>query len=174
MPGAAACVRRGFSCRYWGGGVFCADNTGGLPAAPMECYDEMGAQMPEGSCFSAQIVPNCNGNGEVLLPYGSAEYVGLGFSVFATLVLVELFGSPAMRNVQVRHGSVTCMLSHGSFVDRALAYKPDRARACCTVHARWVQTSAGGRPAVPEAGDPCMCATLHRVHVSYGGHMWPC
>ena len=26
------------------------------------------------------------GNGEVLLPFGSAEYVGLGFSVFAMLV----------------------------------------------------------------------------------------
>jgi uric acid-xanthine permease len=48
-----------------------------------------------------QIVPNCNGNGDVELPFGSAEYVGLGFSVFVTLVLVELFGSPALRNVQV-------------------------------------------------------------------------
>lgn len=93
--------------RYWGGGVFCAENTGGLPAAPLDCYDETGTLLPPGTCFQPQIVPKCNGNGEVLLPYGSAEYMGLGFSVFATLVVVELFGSPAMRNVQVHLSAVT-------------------------------------------------------------------
>eukprot|EP00892_Ulva_mutabilis_P007205 jgi/Ulvmu1/4857/UM020_0143.1 len=91
----------GTGVKYWGGGVFCAENTFGLPPSSIDCYDEAGALQPEGSCFGPQIVPDCNGNGEVELPYGSAEYMGLGFSVFATLVLVELFGSPAMRNVQV-------------------------------------------------------------------------
>jgi uric acid-xanthine permease len=49
-----------------------------------------------------QVVPTCDGNGDVMLPFGSSQYVGLGFSVFATLVVIELFGSPALRNIQVR------------------------------------------------------------------------
>lgn len=34
----------------------------------------------------------CGNNGEVFLPFGSAEYVGLGFSVFGMLVVIEMFG----------------------------------------------------------------------------------
>lgn len=104
---AAAEMHAYGGCRYWGGGVFCAENTGGLPAAPLDCYDETGTLLPTGTCLKPQIVPKCNGNGEVLLPYGSPEYMGLGFSVFATLVVVELFGSPAMRNIQVRFPALT-------------------------------------------------------------------
>lgn len=44
------------------------------------------------TCFAPQFVPMCSGNGDVALPYGTAAYVGLGFTVFAVLVLVELFG----------------------------------------------------------------------------------
>ena len=43
-----------------------------------------------------------SGNGDVQLPFGSAPYVGLGMSVFVMLVLIEVFGSPFMRNCQVR------------------------------------------------------------------------
>jgi xanthine/uracil permease len=43
----------------------------------------------------------CTGNGDVKLPFGHRYYVGLGFVVFSTLVLVEIFGSPYMRNIQV-------------------------------------------------------------------------
>ena len=43
----------------------------------------------------------CGDNGEVFLPFGAAEYVGLGFSVFAFLVITEMFGSPFVRNCQV-------------------------------------------------------------------------
>jgi len=43
----------------------------------------------------------CSGNGEVLLPFGSPEYVGLGFGVFGTLLLIEMFGSPFLRNCEV-------------------------------------------------------------------------
>lgn len=82
--------------------MFCADNASGLSPSSIDCFDETGTLLPEDSCFGKQIIPNCNGNGEVELPYGSAEYLGLGFSVFATLVIVELFGSPVMRNISVR------------------------------------------------------------------------
>lgn len=32
------------------------------------------------------------------LPWGSAEYIGLGFSVFITIILCERFGSPIMKS----------------------------------------------------------------------------
>ena len=91
----------GSGIRAWGGGAFCADNAGGLPPQELEeCFGADGNPLGPGECFAPQIVPSCNNNGDVQLPYGSPEYVGLGFSVFATLVVVELFGSPAMRNVR--------------------------------------------------------------------------
>lgn len=35
------------------------------------------------------------------LPWGSAEYLGLGFSVFVTIILAERFGSPIMKSTSV-------------------------------------------------------------------------
>jgi NCS2 family nucleobase:cation symporter-2 len=32
------------------------------------------------------------------LPWGSAQYIGLGFSVFVTIILAERFGSPIMKS----------------------------------------------------------------------------
>jgi len=46
-------------------------------------------------------VVKCGDNGEVFLPFGAAEYVGLGFVVFMFLLLTEIFGSPFVRNCQV-------------------------------------------------------------------------
>lgn len=43
----------------------------------------------------------CTNNGEVVLPFGAAEYVGLGLSVFFILLITEIFGSPFIRNCQV-------------------------------------------------------------------------
>lgn len=40
-------------------------------------------------------------NGETSLPYGSTEYIALGFSVMAFLVVIELFGSIFMKNCNV-------------------------------------------------------------------------
>lgn len=97
----------------WGGGVFCGQNTGGFPAAPLgKCtyinettgistvaVDSFtGANI---TCYAPQFVPMCDGNGEVQLPFGNAAYVGLGFVVFITLCVVELFGTPFMRNIEV-------------------------------------------------------------------------
>lgn len=94
--------------RYWGGGSFCADNFKGLPAKMLSSVcmvpNPMDATAPfiEAECYAKQFVPLCNTNGDVMLPFGSPQYIGLGLIVFATLVLVELFGSPAMKNTQVR------------------------------------------------------------------------
>jgi hypothetical protein len=37
----------------------------------------------------------------VKLPFGSAAYIGLGFAVFSMILILELFGSPFLRNVEV-------------------------------------------------------------------------
>lgn len=96
---------------YWGGGVFCADNIKGLPAQELgPCVftnQTTGASQTflnatgPASCYAPQIVPLCNTNGDVRLPYGTAAYVGLGAIVFGVLVIIELFGSPFMRNIEV-------------------------------------------------------------------------
>eukprot|EP01026_Neomeris_dumetosa_P027066 TRINITY_DN2202_c1_g1_i18.p1 TRINITY_DN2202_c1_g1~~TRINITY_DN2202_c1_g1_i18.p1 ORF type:complete len:568 (-),score=65.47 TRINITY_DN2202_c1_g1_i18:386-2089(-) len=82
----------GTGLRYWGGGVFCSSN-------PV----------------------NCNGNGEVFLPYGSPEYIGLGLVVFVTLVVIELFGSPFLRNIQV-----VLALLFGYFISAITTHDGDR------------------------------------------------
>ncbi|KAL9063506.1 MAG: hypothetical protein Q9161_009435 [Pseudevernia consocians] len=46
------------------------------------------------------------------LPWGSAEYIGLGFSVFVTIVLCERFGSPIMKSCAVVVGLlVGCIIA---------------------------------------------------------------
>ena len=44
--------------------------------------------------------PTCF-NGETALGYGSPQYIGLGFSVMAMLIFIELFGSVFMKNCNV-------------------------------------------------------------------------
>lgn len=66
-----------------------------------------------GSYCASQVLTSktlCTGNGDVKLPFGHRYYVGLGFVVFSTLVLVEIFGSPYMRNIQVIIGLAIGML----------------------------------------------------------------
>ncbi|KAJ5301168.1 carbonic anhydrase [Penicillium atrosanguineum] len=46
------------------------------------------------------------------LPWGDPKLIGLGFSVFVTIVIVELFGSPLMRSASVVLGlAVGCIIS---------------------------------------------------------------
>jgi xanthine/uracil permease len=40
----------------------------------------------------------CSQVGDSKLPFGSSEYLGLGFFVMSTIVLIELFGSPFLRS----------------------------------------------------------------------------
>lgn len=35
------------------------------------------------------------------LPWGSAEYIGLGFTVFVSIIICERFGSPIMKSCAV-------------------------------------------------------------------------
>lgn len=75
----------GTGFQYWGGGAYCASQV-------------LTSKVP------------CTGNGEVILPFGDRHYLGLGFVVFCTLVAVELFGSPFMRNIQVIIGLLVGMI----------------------------------------------------------------
>ncbi|KJR82415.1 nucleobase:cation symporter-2, NCS2 family [Sporothrix schenckii 1099-18] len=46
------------------------------------------------------------------LPWGSAEYIGLGFSVFVSIILCERFGSPIMKSTSVVWGLlVGCIIA---------------------------------------------------------------
>ncbi|KAH6912463.1 purine permease [Coprinopsis sp. MPI-PUGE-AT-0042] len=51
------------------------------------------------------------------LPWGSPEFIGLGFLSFSTIILVEVFGSPFMRNI-----SIICGLVVGCIVAGATGY----------------------------------------------------
>ncbi|KAK8075616.1 nucleobase:cation symporter-2- NCS2 family [Apiospora hydei] len=51
------------------------------------------------------------------LPWGSAEYLGLGFSVFLTIILCERFGAPIMKSTAVIIGLLV-----GSIIAAACGY----------------------------------------------------
>ncbi|KAK4984040.1 hypothetical protein LTR50_006840 [Elasticomyces elasticus] len=55
------------------------------------------------------------------LPWGSAEFIGLGFSVFVTIILCERFGSPIMKSTAVVLGLlVGCIIAGATgYFDRS-------------------------------------------------------
>mmetsp|Transcript_20087 Transcript_20087/g.80139 ORF Transcript_20087/g.80139 Transcript_20087/m.80139 type:complete len:705 (+) Transcript_20087:131-2245(+) len=65
--------------KYVGGGVFCAEN-----------------DLSRSASFGSPQL--CNENGNVVLPFGAPEYIGLGFSVIAMSVLIQFFGSPFLKS----------------------------------------------------------------------------
>lgn len=69
LIGAEMMIR---AAQMWGGGVLCAE-------------------------YSAQGVP-CGDTGNVHLPFGSAEYLGLGLFVLSLYFICDLFGSPFIRH----------------------------------------------------------------------------
>ena len=48
------------------------------------------------------------------LPWGSPEFVGLGFSVWITILIVERFGSPFLKNASIIIGLVTGTIIAGA------------------------------------------------------------
>ena len=73
------------------------------------------AARPETGLFS--LCPNINAPRP--LPWGSAEFIGLGFLVFATIIFCERFGSPIMKSCSVIVG-----LLMGCIVAGACGYFP--------------------------------------------------
>jgi len=63
---------------------------------------------PESGLFA--LCPNINAPRP--LPWGSAEFIGLGFAVFLTIILCERFGSPIMKSTAVVVGLlVGCIIA---------------------------------------------------------------
>lgn len=88
----------GTGMKYLGGGVVCAEMVWKL-------HEQVLAANTTTSFFDQPIENQppsaiC-ANGDVSLPYGSPEYIGLGFSVMVALVFIELFGSVFMKNCNV-------------------------------------------------------------------------
>ena len=63
-----------------------------------------------GNCFNRPTSGNfqlCPSNtGKHALPWGSAQFIGLGFSVWVTIILIERFGAPLMKSCAVVLGLV--------------------------------------------------------------------
>jgi uracil-xanthine permease len=66
-----------------------------------------------------ELCPNINS--PHALPWGSPEYLGLGFSVFITIILCERFGSPIMKSTSVVIGLlVGCIIAAATgYFDRS-------------------------------------------------------
>ena len=105
----------GTGMKYWGGGTVCAEVAW---KNHISAYDLVGfPPITENNTWSggdvikhSRIPPipgtvcggkTCCEAGDVALPFGSPELVGLGFSVFVMLIIIELFGSPMMKNCNV-------------------------------------------------------------------------
>ncbi len=70
------------------------------------------------------------------LPWGSAEYIGLGFSVFVTIILCERFGSPIMKSCAVVVGLLV-----GCIIAAATGYFPSSGiNTAPAVSFVWVKT----------------------------------
>ena len=99
-----------WAVQNWGGGSVCqSEASSGQPAVQLDCRvfnNITGAFDRNTTCFAPPEVSLCSGNGEVELVFGSPEYIGLGAIVFLVLIVLEVFGSPLMRNCEV------CMQSH--------------------------------------------------------------
>ena len=101
----------GTGMKYWGGGAVCAETAWKNHASAYPLVGFGAIKDPEGNLTGFSKIPAipgtvCGGKtcceaGDVALPFGSPELVGLGFSVVCMLVLVELFGSPFMKNCNV-------------------------------------------------------------------------
>jgi NCS2 family nucleobase:cation symporter-2 len=72
----------GVGLKYWGGGVFCADNQ--LSPLPLG--------RPPVNCGSDSGIPNV---------FGHPLFVGVGFLGWIILIVIEIFGAPFWKNTSV-------------------------------------------------------------------------
>lgn len=84
--------------RQWAGG------TG--PCFTVQQIQDLGGEVPQLLLDTFNDCPNNFGPGDRHYPWGSAEWIGLGFFVFTIIIVLEIFGSPFMRNSQVMIGLI--------------------------------------------------------------------
>ncbi|KAH8076791.1 xanthine transmembrane transporter [Aureococcus anophagefferens] len=92
--------------KYVGGGVFCGENDFSRSAA-----------------FGSPQY--CNENGNVILPFGSPEYVGLAASVIAFTVFIQFTGSPFLKSTCIFWGLMFGCLVAGVSRYEAVARRHD-------------------------------------------------
>ncbi|KAL3927167.1 MAG: hypothetical protein SGPRY_002953, partial [Prymnesium sp.] len=98
LIGAALC---GTGMKYWGGGVFCSENT--LSRAGPWHIASLTNGNPAAVHWPGNPGPQyCAGdNGDVALSYGDARYVGMGTLVLIVMIIFRTFGSPFIKNCNV-------------------------------------------------------------------------
>ncbi|KAF1813170.1 Xanthine/uracil permease [Eremomyces bilateralis CBS 781.70] len=102
-----------------------------IVTGPTVCL--IGVKLIDPSTGLFRLCPNINAPRP--LPWGSAEFIGLGFSVFVTIILCERFGSPIMKSTSVVIGLlVGCIIAATGYFDRSGI---DRAPAVSFI---WVHT----------------------------------
>ncbi|EFJ52311.1 hypothetical protein VOLCADRAFT_115955 [Volvox carteri f. nagariensis] len=93
--------------KNWGGGAFCADNYlhGPTPTTFLNVPSKLANGTTIYKNVTAYVAPGVKCGDltktEVQLPFGSQQYIGLGFIVFFSIIFLEIFGSPFMRNASV-------------------------------------------------------------------------
>mmetsp|Transcript_33398 Transcript_33398/g.38875 ORF Transcript_33398/g.38875 Transcript_33398/m.38875 type:complete len:573 (+) Transcript_33398:94-1812(+) len=80
----------GTGMKYWGGGAVCAEMVWKNHEQIVN-NDIVITDNPGPLCFI----------GETAMGYGQTQYIGLGFTVIVSLVVIELFGSVFMKNCNV-------------------------------------------------------------------------
>lgn len=94
----------GTGMKYWGGGAVCSEMAWKLNGQANHLVGFGSITENATGVKWNKISPNPSANcaaGDVSLPFGSPEFIGLGFSVFLMLIVIELFGSPMMKNCNV-------------------------------------------------------------------------
>ena len=113
----------------------------------------------------------CSGNGNVLLPFGNAEYIGMGFFVFSLIIVFEIFGSPFLRNgavfLSLLFGYVFAVIvpsyqTHQSFVNQ------NAIQAAPVITFLWTTTFPLSEWTLTY-GHAYACALLHHVLVCLVG-----
>ena len=94
----------GTGMKYWGGGAECSEMAWKLSGQANHLVGFGSITENATGVKWNKISPNPSANcaaGDVSLPLGTPEFIGLGFSVFLMLIVIELFGSPMMKNCNV-------------------------------------------------------------------------
>lgn len=100
----------GVGLRYWAGGAGPCLNV-------KKIIDLAGPDAVPSGLAIFKDCPNIFGPGDRHYPWGAAQWIGLGFFVFVIIVIIEIFGSSFLRNVQVAIGLIA-----GIILSSALGY----------------------------------------------------
>ncbi|KAF1945004.1 Xanthine/uracil permease [Clathrospora elynae] len=102
-----------------------------------------------------QLCPNINA--PHALPWGSAEFIGLGFSVFITIIICERFGAPIMKSTAVVIGLlVGCIIAGATgYFDKSTI---DAAPAVSFIWVRTFKLSVYGPIVLPLLAVYMVCA----------------